>query len=464
MAKGLIQNVTWRSATMLLFETALIVAAITAAAYVRLGDDTWSLIQDDNGSLKILLITYVCQLCLYYVDLYDDSRLTLDRRELLIRIFQAFGATSLVLAVLYYWFPMVMLGRGVFAIAAAFMVASVIVWRIGFTWLSGRVGPRQRFLMVGTSAAGIELARELHQRQEFGVQIVGFIDPDPAKVGTTVFNPGIVGTIDDIPVVVKAHAIDKVVVSLADARGKLPMQKLLDMRMAGVTFEHLASVYEKYTGKIALENLRPSWLIFSGGFRKSLWRETAKRTIDIIVAVVGLVLFLPVLGALALIIKRTSAGAVIFRQERVGVNGQPFTVYKLRSMRADAEATSGPVWSQPGDTRITSIGRFMRRTRLDELPQLWNVLRGDMALVGPRPERPSFVRQLSEQIPFYGQRHTVKPGLTGWAQVRYTYGASTEDAMEKLQYDLFYIKNFSIGLDLFIVFETIKTVILRRGA
>jgi exopolysaccharide biosynthesis polyprenyl glycosylphosphotransferase len=205
-------------------------------------------------------------------------------------------------------------------------------------------------------------------------------------------------------------------------------------------------------------------LIFSAGFHRSRFRDSVKRAVDVSAAVIGLILAAPVLAVLAIAIRATSPGAALFRQMRVGLGGEVFTVYKLRSMCIDAEADTGAVWAQPGDARITPLGRFMRRTRLDELPQLWNVLRGSMSLVGPRPERPEFVRELAERIPFYGQRHTVKPGLTGWAQVRYTYGASVEDALEKLQYDLYYIKNLSVSFDLFIVFETLKTVILRRGA
>jgi len=463
MAKGLMQDVTWRSATLVVFETTLIVCAIGVGVYLRLGPNAAQMIVNEDVLLKALLVTYVCQLCLYYCDLYDDHQIA-DRGELLVRILQALGATSLILSVLYFWFPALILGRGVVAISASLVAISVIGWRLVFAWLTVRVGPRNRILLVGTSNAAIELARELHQRHDSGLQIVGFIDPDKSRVGTPLFNPGIIGTIDDIPAIVREHAIDKVVVSLTDARGKLPMDKLLDMRLAGVEFEHLASVYEEYTGKIAVENLRPSWLIFSAGFRKSRWRQGVKRTLDLVLAGIGMVLSAPLVAILAVAVKLTSRGAVLYHHDRVGLEGKHFTVYKLRSMQQHAEAATGAVWASRGDTRITSVGRFMRRTRLDELPQLWNILRGDMSLVGPRPERPEFVDTLSVQIPFYGQRHVVKPGLTGWAQVRYTYGASVEDAMQKLQYDLYYIKNFSIKLDLVIIFETIKTVVLRRGA
>jgi exopolysaccharide biosynthesis polyprenyl glycosylphosphotransferase len=232
-----------------------------------------------------------------------------------------------------------------------------------------------------------------------------------------------------------------------------------------VTFDHLASVYEEYTGKIAIENLRPSWLIFSSGFRKSRLLAAAKRLLDVVASFVGLLVALPVMLVIATAVKLSSAGPIFYHQRRVGLHGHIFTVHKFRSMKQDAEAKTGPVWaSKQGDPRVTAIGRMLRRSRLDELPQLWNVLKGDMSLVGPRPERPEFVQELTRNIPFYVQRHVVRPGLTGWAQVRYTYGASEEDAIEKLQYDLFYIKHMSLPLDLFIIFDTLRTVIMRKGA
>ena len=274
-----------------------------------------------------------------------------------------------------------------------------------------------------------------------------------------------IGTIDDIPEIVRKADVDRVVVSLADARGKLPMAKLLDMKLAGVQFDHLATVYEEYTGKIAVENLRPSWLIFSEGFRKTRALVAMKRTADVAIAAVGLVLSSPLALLAAVLIKLTSKGPVLYHQVRVGQHGRDFRVHKFRSMRPDAEAETGAVWARAGnDPRVTPIGRVLRRTRLDELPQFWNVLVGNMSMVGPRPERPEFVEGLTKDIPFYGQRHVVKPGLTGWAQVRYTYGASVEDAMEKLQYDLFYIKNLSMPLDVYIILETVKTVLMRRGS
>jgi sugar transferase (PEP-CTERM system associated) len=455
----------WRPFVLIAGETCLLIGAVAAASYVRLGSEAWWLLQNDNGLWKTFLIVGVCQLSLYYADLYD-LRGVGSIRDLTARLIEALGATSLILAGVYFLAPDWIVGRGVFVISVVFMVSLVVAWRVAFAWLTQRVAPRERLLLVGTNTAAVELARELFERrQELGVEIVGFVDPDPTRIGMAVLNPGVVGTIDDIPQLVSRLNVDRVVVSLADARGKLPMDRLLDIRLdSGVTFDHLASVYEEYTGKIAVENLRPSWLIFSEGFRKTRLLMTAKRALDVVFAAAGLAIGGPIMLLVAVAVRCTSAGPILYHQRRVGRHGREFTAHKFRTMREDAESGTGPVWSAANDTRVTSCGGFLRRTRLDEMPQLWNVLVGDMSFVGPRPERPEFVKQLTERIPFYGQRHVLKPGLTGWAQVRYTYGASVEDAIEKLQYDLYYIKNLSIALDFVIVLETIKTVLTRKGA
>jgi sugar transferase (PEP-CTERM system associated) len=453
-----------RAIALVLVETGLLSGAVVLATYIRLGAGGWPFIAGIDGAMHVLLIVAVCQVCLHYADLYDLSTIA-DVRELLVRLFQALGATSLILAFIYFWFPDWIIGRGVFLVASALALSLVVGWRLGFVWLAKRVGPRERLLLVGTNPAAVELARELYVRKELGVDIVGFVDPDPARVGAPVLNPGVVGTVEDIQALIPKYSVDRVVVSLSEARGKLPMDRLLDLRLrGGVEFDHLASVYEEYTGKIALENLRPSWLIFSDGFRKTRSLLVLKRALDIVLSIVGLMLLTPVIPIVAALVKLTSHGPALYHQERVGFNGRIFTVHKFRTMRDDAEHGTGPVWATANDARVTPVGRFLRRTRLDEIPQLWNVLKGDMSFVGPRPERPGFVDQLSAAIPFYRQRLVVKPGVTGWAQVRYTYGATIEDAVEKLQYDLYYIKNMSIALDLVIVLETIKTVILRRGA
>lgn len=461
MARGLIPAANWRSTTLIVSETALIFGAVAASVYLQLGSQIWP---DFVARLlpKALVITGLCQACLYYGDLYDRQTAS-DRPELVIRTLQALGTTLLILGVLYAVFPTLIIARGVVAPAAALAAAGVIGWRVTFAWVTRQVGPRERLLLVGTSVAGLALAHELRDREELGIQIVGLVDTTAA--GSDSGGPlPYLGTVEDIPAIVRARSVDRVVVSLADARGKLPMDKLLEMKLDGVSFDYLTSVYEEYTGKIAVENLRPSWLIFSPGFRKTWWLLAGKRVIDMLAAVVGLILAAPIILVLSAIVKLTSPGPAFYSQRRVGCQGRVFKVHKLRSMQADAERETGPVWVQTAaDARITPVGRFMRRTRLDELPQLWTILRGHMSLVGPRPERPEFVRSLVRQIPFYGQRHVVKPGLTGWAQVRYTYGATVEDAVEKLQYDLFYIKHMSLVFDLLITFETIKTVLLRRG-
>ena len=454
-----------RVLTLIVCETALIVWAVVTAAYLRLGAEAWEILTLDDGLPKALLIAAIAQGCLYYADLYD-MRMLSDRRELFIRILNALASASLILAAVYFWVPDLVIGRGVFMIAATLVITLVTGWRVAFEWASRRVRPSERLLLVGTNAAAIDLAREIFaRRHQLGVEIVGFIDPDPTRVGAPILNPGVIGAIEDIPSIVRARRVDRVVVSLADARGKLPMDKLLELRLDGVNFDHLASVYEEYTGKIAVENLRPSWLIFSDGFRKTRWSTAAKRLLDVGIAAVGLVIAAPLLALVAASVKATSPGPALYHQRRVGQHGRIFTIHKFRSMRQDAEAQTGAVWAaKGGDARVTPIGNLLRRTRLDELPQLWNVLKGDMSFVGPRPERPEFVGDLQKQIPFYGQRHIVRPGITGWAQVRYTYGATAEDALQKLQYDLFYIKHLSVALDLFIILSTIKIVVLRRGA
>ena len=458
---------TWRSFILVAGETALLIAAVVISSVLIGGPQAWELLTDNTAIFRVALIVVVCQLCLHYTDLYDLRTIT-TKGDFVSRLMRAIGATSLILGIAYWLFPLLVVEQGVFLLSAALAIVLVMLWRSGFSAVTARLAPRERLLLVGTSPAAILLARELHERRhELGVNIVGFVDPDPTRVGAPVINPGVVGTIDDIPSLASRMGVDRVVVSLSDERGKLPMDRLLEMRLrSGIAFDHLASVYEEYTGKIALENLRPSWLVFSTGFRKTKLRMFLKRTFDVVASVTGLVLASPLMLLSALLLKLESPrDPILYHQERVGLNGATFTIHKFRSMRTDAEARTGPVWSAGDkDPRITAVGRFMRKTRLDEIPQLWNVLRGDMSLIGPRPERPAFVEQLTRQIPFYGQRHVVKPGVTGWAQVRYTYGASVEDAMQKMQYDLYYVKHMSLRFDVVIALETIKTVVLRRGA
>src|SRR5262245_3395442 len=462
MVKAFIHHANRRSMMLVACESIFLTGAVALSTYLLRGDRVSALASHPLLVWKSLLIAFVCQLCLYYADV-NEFAITADRRELVSRILKGLGGSSIILAALYFFFPILVIGHGVVSLAAVLAVELVVVWRVTFYSLARIFAPRKRFLIIGTSPTALNFARELHGRDDLGIDIVGFVDPDKSAKGTA--NVSVIGSIEDIPAIVRARSVDRVVVSLADARGKLPMTTLLQMKLDGVTFDHLTSVYEEYTGKIAVENLRPSWLIFAEGFRKSRVHAIAKRIIDLCFAATALIVLLPLLLLVALAVRLTSRGPVFYHQRRVGQNGRLFHVHKFRSMVVDAEAATGAVWAaKKGDSRITPLGGFMRRSRLDELPQLWNILCGHMSLVGPRPERPEFVSSLRQQIPFYANRHIVKPGLTGWAQVRYTYGASVEDAMEKLQYDLFYIKHMSIALDFMIMLATVKTVLLRKGA
>lgn len=454
-----------RRIALVLVEHALVILAVLVAALLRLGWPDAPFVTAVELFWKAEFVAIVLQLCLHYFDLYDLRTLT-DRRDLIVGLLRALGVASVILALIYYWVPSLVVGRGVFGVASVLIVGLIAGWRIAFEWLSLRGEPAERLLIVGTSGAAISLAQELiERRSELGVEIVGFIDVDPTKIGVPLVTSRVIGVVSDIPAIVRTRRVDRVVVSLADARGRFNMQELLEMKLnQGVRFDHLASVYEQYTGKIAVENLRPSWMIFSEGFRKSRGLSAVKRASDVLLALVGLGLALPLILVVGAALRWSSSGPVLYSQKRVGKDGNPFIIHKFRSMRVDAEAQTGAVWATAGDPRVTKIGRFLRRTRLDELPQLWHVLTGDMSFVGPRPERPEFVADLTTQIPFYGQRHTVRPGLTGWAQIRHGYGASMADAQEKLQFDLFYIKNMSFAFDVFIVLETVKTILMRRGS
>jgi sugar transferase (PEP-CTERM system associated) len=319
-------------------------------------------------------------------------------------------------------------------------------------------------LVVGTGGTARKVARQILDQHDFAYRVIGFIDDDASRIGERIVNPGIIGTPADIDRLVAAHQIDRIVVGLADRRGRLPIQELLRAKMAGVRVEDATTTYERVTGKILIDDLRPSWLIFSDGFRVSRLTRLMKRAIDLSLSLVMAIATSPLMVLTAALVWIDDGFPILYRQERVGENGRTFVLSKFRSMRKDAEQEGHPVWAKDGDERVTRVGRFIRKTRLDELPQLWNVLRGDMSFVGPRPERPFFVDELSTQIPFYQERPSVKPGLTGWAQVKYRYGSSLEDAMEKLRYDLYYIKHLSVFFDLTIVFDTVKVVLFRKGA
>ncbi|MGH9349451.1 MAG: sugar transferase, partial [Vicinamibacterales bacterium] len=411
---------------------------------------------------KIALITGLCQICFYYNDLYDLT-VVHSSRELLIRLLQAAGAASILVALLYLLIPSMAIGNGIFVSSLVIFLVAIIAWRLLFNRLAYTSGLEERVLIVGTGATARMVARQIRMQHDFGYRVIGFIDDAPAQ-GHGALNPATLGSAEDIPHLVTRYDVDRIVVGLSDRRGRLPIAQLLQAKLSGVRVEDATTTYERLTGKILIDDLKPSWLIFSDGFVISRWTRVSKRLIDLALASIGLVLAAPLTLVTALAVYLESDGPILYRQERVGENGRTFTLVKFRSMRVDAEQSGQPIWARDNDERITRVGRVIRLTRLDELPQLWNVLRGDMSFVGPRPERPFFVRQLADEIPFYQQRHAVKPGVTGWAQINYQYGSSIEDAMEKLRYDLYYIKHLSIALDLSIVFDTVKVIIFGKGA
>jgi sugar transferase (PEP-CTERM system associated) len=277
-------------------------------------------------------------------------------------------------------------------------------------------------------------------------------------------NTKVIGSYEQLVDLVERERIDQIIVALSERRGKLPHEALLTCKLRGVEVIDGTTFYEQMSGKILLENLRPSWIIFSSGFTVSSLTRRLKRLSDLFLSITGLLLAAPLMAGIAILIRCDSWGPAFFMQERVGENKKAFMLFKFRSMFVDAEDTSGPVFAQADDARVTRLGRLLRATRLDELPQLFNVLKGDMSFVGPRPERPFFVEQFEKEIPFYAQRLCVKPGLTGWAQVNYPYGATRADAEEKLRLDLYYIKHMSLSLDLLIVLKTVKIAILGQGA
>jgi sugar transferase (PEP-CTERM system associated) len=444
-------------------ETLLLIGCVLGAYYIRLHESPFSPNESRYIFLKAILVAAIFQLFLHLNDIYEFRKVR-PSREYVVRICQALAMATLALCVIYFGVPDLMLGRGVFGISLVFSCFFLVVWHtiLGIYFRSRT--PHTNLLVLGTGNLACEAVREILRHPELGIKVVGFVDDNPKLVGVSIVNPKVVGIYEDLPRLVEKHHVDRIVVGLQDRRGKLPIKDLLDFKTRGVAIEEATTFYERVAGKIPIENLKPSWMVFNTGFNVSRRVRVEKRILSILVSALLLLLFAPILLLLALLIKLDSKGPVLYRQERVGQDGRTFTLFKFRSMFENAESETGPVWSSEGDSRVTRVGRFMRQLRLDEVPQLLNVLRGDMSMVGPRPERPHFVQQLAETIPYYPLRHVIKPGITGWAQINYGYANSMEHTVEKLQYDLFYIKNMSWVLDALIIFETIKTVLVEKGS
>lgn len=453
-----------RTILLILAEAAVVFGALMGAVYLRFGNEGagYELIER-QGYLKAGLATGFCLTAFYLFDLYDFVVMH-DRRELVLRLVQALGLAWMALAFMFYAFPQLMIGRGVALLALPLALTLMVGWRVSIHWFLGHPDFGERILIVGSGELAVDVAREVLARPDAGYRIVGFVGTDAELLGKSLINPRVIAVTSELVQVVKRENIDRIVVAMGERRGQLPTEELLRLSLAGVvSIEEGASFSERLTGRVSLNMLRPSWLIFSGRGRQARISGITRNVVHRLVALIGAILSLPIVLLTAILIKLDSKGPVFYRQERVGVHGRPFTLVKFRSMRIDAEE-AGPVWASKDDDRATRLGRIIRKIRVDEIPQFWNILRGEMNFVGPRPERPHFVAQLAREIPYYEQRHLIPPGLTGWAQIKYAYGSSIEDARQKLQYDLYYVKNQSLILDAIVLFETVKIILFGRGA
>jgi len=463
MAKIGGQVIPGKTLFLLTTELALTVAGLLLATGIRIFSfhEWWGFISLPENLARFGLVVIICGLALYYCDVYD-LRASNRRAVLFVSLMQALGLACVILAILYYIAPGLAIGRSVAVLATPMILLLILGWRM----LQETLDPlanRERLLIMGTSGSGIALAKEICSRTDLNFKVVGFLDEKGENIGKSLVNPGIIGATADVETIASKEKVGRIVLSLAERRGTMPVRELLHLRMAGIPVEDAHTLYERITGRILVERLSPSWLILSDGFRKSAFLLTTKRLMDIVISLLALALGSPILLLTALAILLEDGRPIHFRQRRIGLNGKEFTMVKFRSMIKDADK-GGPKWAADGDSRITRVGKIIRKFRIDEIPQFWNVLRGEMSLVGPRPEQPYFCTLLEDKIPYFALRHTVRPGITGWAQIKYQYGASIEEAKNKLELDLFYVKHLSITLDLAIIFETAKVMLVGRGA
>jgi sugar transferase (PEP-CTERM system associated) len=443
-------------------DAAAIILPLALARIARYPETLSSALLDAILWAKMGLVALICLFSLYFSDLYD-FRVVRRRATLLVYMMQAFGACCIVLAVIYFLAPGASLGRGIELMAAPLIFVFLLSWRFSANRENLLARGNERVLVIGTGDAGIALVRHILGHPEYNMKVVGFLDERGENIGVSLVNPRIIGATANIEEIVARENINRVVLSLKERRGSTPVRQLLNLKFAGIGVEDVHNCFERLSGRIALEHLSPSWLILSSGFKKSSTLLAAKRLVDILVSSALLLLVSPLLPLITLAIYVETGRPIFFRQTRVGYKRVEFELLKFRSMVQDAEK-DGPQWATQRDSRITRVGQILRKTRLDEIPQLINVFRGQMSLVGPRPERPFFCSELEEKIPFFDLRHSVRPGVTGWAQVNFRYGASLDDSKSKLELDLFYIKNLSMLLDFAILFMTVKVVLLGRGA
>lgn len=446
-----------RTLVLLSCEALIVGSSLLLALILRFGPDSLLVLNYEAGWAKIVGVTLLALLCSHYFDLYAPQRLG-SATEVYFRLLLVLGFLAFFLAAIGQLFPGFLFQKSVFVVALTILTVSLPIWRNRFSWLMRRSFLQERVYVIGAGEQAKLLVECIRSRSDLGMEVVGWagaLGTQPLRHHE--WEDSLRSTRTRIPV-------DRLIVAMPDRRGTMPVRALLEARLNGVPIEDATSLLEKLNAKIDVDHLYPSALIFSDGFRLNHSIVLVRRIISFSAALIVLTACLPLIPIIALAVTFSSPGPVLFRQQRVGKGSAIFTLYKFRTMRHDAEAGTGAVWAGKNDPRITRIGRFLRLTRLDEIPQLWNVLKGDMGFVGPRPERPEFVQWLSNEIPYYPMRHIISPGVTGWAQVRYHYGASFEEAKEKLAYDLYYIKHMSLALDLLIMFETIKTIMLKRGA
>ena len=450
-----------RTVLLMLIEGTLLLAASFAGVAVRLSPAAFSaetLFMPESILFAFFMIVVMAALGLYQDERPESFVVILNRTII------AFAAGSALMSVVFYLFPNTYIGRGVFAYTATFAFGAILLVRTAFfRWTAfGLIKKKVLILGAGEQARAIlELVSRNGRRDS--IEVVGVHPLTTADVAVSGVN--ILPITMSVSEAANQFGVHEIIIAMREQRGgALPVSQLLDCKLRGVQITDLQSFFERELGQIRLDSLKASWLVFGEGCRQGLIRETVKRLFDVIASSLLLLFALPVIIITALLIRLEGGGPIFYRQERVGQGGRVFEILKFRSMRNDAERDGKPKWAISNDVRITRIGRFIRRTRIDELPQIINVLSGEMSFVGPRPERPFFVRQLVQEIPFYAARHSVKPGITGWAQVRYPYGASLQDASQKLQYDLYYVKNHSLFLDLLILVETVEVVLWGKGA
>ena len=458
------QYVSIKSFLLIVIESFVIVMSLVLGARLRFWDDPDAFfLYAGSGSFLIQVVTVliVLETCCYYNDLYDLS-VVRPRSEQFLCLAQALGAGCLLLGLLYYLIPGLLVGRGVLFIALLLTTAVISALRIGLDWVWQLTTREKVVLILGDGEIAVTAARELERRVDLNFRIAGFITSERTQRSELLEHP-ILGDKTELREITRDQRVSKIIVALDDLRGALPIRDLVRLRVQGVEIEDAHSTLAALTGRVWLRTVRPSWFVFSTGFHRSKTTLLLKRIIDLAFGLLGIVLFSPVIALTAIAVRLDSKGPILYRQTRVGLTGKVFNLVKFRSMELNAERDKGAQWAQKDDPRITRVGRFIRRYRLDELPQFFNVIRGEMSFVGPRPERPCFVDELREQIPYYDERHSVRPGITGWAQVEYGYGASVEDAFRKLEYDLFYLKHMSISFDIAIVIRTVRVVLFGFG-